>query len=62
MLGRALLAACVAAIALASPASAATELGQTTPGADGCGDPNLLAWQTSAPYLGVLPVQVVNAV
>lgn len=51
MLGRILLSACIATLALAAPAAAATELGQTATSTDGCGDPNLLAWQTSAPYL-----------
>jgi hypothetical protein len=51
MLGRTLLAACVVAVALASPAAAATDLGQTTTSPTSCGSTGMLAWQTSAPYL-----------
>jgi hypothetical protein len=58
MLRRIVLAACVAALLLPSAADAATELGQTTFGADSCGDGGTLAWQTSpshqAPAKGVL--------
>lgn len=50
MPGRVLLAACVAAIALAAPASAATDLGQTTTSDLTCGASGQVAWMTSAPY------------
>jgi PASTA domain/Domain of unknown function DUF11 len=51
MLRRVLLAACVAAIALAAPASAATDLGQTTTSDLTCGTSGQVAWMTSAPFL-----------